>query len=505
MCGTGYTGALCSVCRVGYSKSGDACLDCSDSKGYAPIFVATAIIAAVLLSCVVMSCYTRKAEEADDRGGVAKGFANTAQGELLGDAQGSMDAGGDMVAGSDPMIMGKILVGLTQMLGELPGALALNFPDAFTAVLNAMKVFLFDIFEIFRLDCVQPLSLHAKFSITMMLPFVGTGIVQLLRCFADCRAGRGDADDELVKQRKTENKANSEYRMFFVIFMLYPLLSRTAFHIYSCQTLGKDEQWHMDDMAVDCAGGMHSAFMLIGLICIVVYPIGIPLTFFFLLRRDYHSCSLCTAIFSMHPKKANKKSSTVYANDTNETTTEREEKNPTESKYDFLKKDYKPEYYYFECVTLCEKLLLTGLLAFINQGSIFQCFVGACIAFAFFAVQLTFMPYADITDNVLKAVAEAQLFLTLLLSIVLRFSEEELKNDALNEDQYGTVLVVTFFSAPSVRPVAPFQGLVAWTVTVLGRLVHGVQITTFNPGRLRRFFKRATRSIVSRIRARKHL
>jgi hypothetical protein len=57
------------------------------------------------------------------------------------------------------------------------------------------------------------------------------------------------------------------------------------------------------------------------------------------------------------------------------------------------------------------------------------------------------------TDNVLKAVAEAQLFLTLLLSIVLRFSKEELGNDLLddNQNQYGTILVVAFFSAPSVR------------------------------------------------------
>ena len=50
-----------------------------------------------------------------------------------------------------------------------------------------------------------------------------------------------------------------------------------------------------------------------------------------------------------------------------------------------------------------------------------------------------------------KAVAEAQLFITLSLSVVLRFSEEQLDTDALDEDQYGTILVVAFFSAPSVR------------------------------------------------------
>jgi hypothetical protein len=477
-------------------------MDCSDTTGYAPIFVAIAVVAIILMGCVVVSCYSKKAEEGDRKGGAAKGIASCLAGEAQGEAQGSIDGGGAMVAnaGTDhkisPMVMSKILIGLTQMLSELPGALALSFPAAFTAVLKAMKIFLGDIFEIFRVDCVQPLSLYAKFSIIMMLPFAGTCIVQLLRCFADYRAG-GDTT------RIAENKANSEYRMFFVIFLLYPLLSRTAFHIYSCQTLGVDEQWHMDDMTIDCASRTHSAFMVIGVICIVAYPIGIPLTFFFLLRQDHHSCSLCAAIFHRKPEpvETNKNSNVVYPNDgevevqgltditpadeqlatkaasggptkgagyteeTEETktlraklsahsymalrrravaagassgelanaddadepktalvglTTALETKETASSKFDFLKKDYKLDYYYFECVTLFEKLLLTGLLAFIDQGSIFQCFVGACIACTFLTVQLKFWPYANHTDNVLKAVAEGQLFLTLLLSIVLR-------------------------------------------------------------------------------------
>ena len=62
----------------------------------------------------------------------------------------------------------------------------------------------------------------------------------------------------------------------------------------------------------------------------------------------------------------------------------------------------------------------------------------------------------------LKAVAEAQLFLTLLISIVLRFSEDVLDKDALDEDQYGTLLVVAFFSAPSVAAFVTARKAVAF-------------------------------------------
>ena len=56
--------------------------------------------------------------------------------------------------------------------------------------------------------------------------------------------------------------------------------------------------------------------------------------------------------------------------------------------------------------------------------------------------------YATAKDNVLKAVAEAQLFITLLVTIVLR---TEIQNsDVLTRNGYGAILVASFFSAPSV-------------------------------------------------------
>ena len=54
----------------------------------------------------------------------------------------------------------------------------------------------------------------------------------------------------------------------------------------ACWEVGPDETWHMDDMAIDCASGTHVMFMMLGYIFIILYPIGIPLTFLLLLRRN---------------------------------------------------------------------------------------------------------------------------------------------------------------------------------------------------------------------------
>ena len=224
-----------------------------------------------------------------------------------------------------------------------------------------MKVFLLDVFEIFKVDCISPMSLHSKFLSIISFPVVGLVMVQLVRCIADARAGRGGASNELIVERKAKNQTNAAYRSFFLIFLLYPLLSRTTFHMMptSSQPLADQQSLHMDDYAVDCDSGIHHAMFAVAVIAIAIYPVGIPISFLFLLWRNERKKIVP---FDDEAAAVGKGGS---------------------SSYDFLKKDYKAEFYYFEVIALSEKLILSGLLVFFDQGSIFQCFAGACVAFSF--------------------------------------------------------------------------------------------------------------------------
>ena len=99
-----------------------------------------------------------------------------------------------------------------------------------------------------------------------------------------------------------------------------------------------------------------------------------------------------------------------------------------------------------------EKLILTGLLIFIDQGSIFQAFCGGVVAFVFFAVQCAVRPYVSVSDNVLKMVSEAELFITLFISVVLRTDVAD-GQDTITAGQYGTILTAVFFAAPTTFAV----------------------------------------------------
>ena len=72
--------------------------------------------------------------------------------------------------------MGKILIGLLQMLSELPAALALAFPDAFVAVLDAV-----------HLGSALSLRSFARLgSALSVLDFMHLGSCLSLRSYARC-------------------------------------------------------------------------------------------------------------------------------------------------------------------------------------------------------------------------------------------------------------------------------------------------------------------------------
>jgi hypothetical protein len=200
--------------------------------------------------------------------------------------------------------------------------------------------------------------------------------------------------------------------------------------MFDCQTLYADastdalEWWHVDDYTLDCNSESHKTIKVVATVFILIYPIGIPMVFFLLIWRDDRQ-----------------RKQTMHSED-------------NASSFDFLRRDYKDDYYFFEVVVLLEKLLLTGILSFIDQGTVLQAFAGTCIAVCFLSIQCRLCPYRERSDNLLKACAEAQLFTTLLISIVLR---TKLDHEHLMPHDYGTILVVAFFSTPAMEVLLVLQ------------------------------------------------
>jgi hypothetical protein len=419
-CSTGFTAGLCSVCdgEAGYVRDGTVCTHCDTGSS---ITVLAPVLGTLLIAGIV---YQQTAKCREKRAAASEAASAPA---------------GVVTFVGGLMIQIKILIGLMQITTQLPVTLTIRYPDVFARLLKVIGIVLLDIFDVFRIDCLSPLSLHAKFVIIMLLPVVGIAFVQILRCVSN----RGATPEQAAT-----NHARAAYRSFFVIFLLYPLLSRTTFSIFRCQTLATGERWHEEDFSIDCDSTAHTVIVVVDMFCILIYPVGIPVVFLVLLWRDERSRNLKA------PETVEQ--AAITTNEDEVVAMVAPAAANASSSYDFLRQDYTPKYYYYEIVVLSEKLLLTGLLIFVDQGSVFQAFVGGCVAFVFFAVQVKCEPFVNPIDNLLKAAAEAQLFLTLFISVVLR---TDLGKDALSEDAYGGILVAALFAAPSIELLFGFKRL----------------------------------------------
>jgi hypothetical protein len=295
------------------------------------------------------------------------------------------------------------------------------------------------------------MSLHARFVAVMAFPWVSIAFIRLIQCIGDGRVARSGASGDALAEQLAVNRNKFAYRVFFVVFLCYPLLCKTVFHMFLCQTLGLDDRWHVDDFSIDCDSPMHITFTAIATVFIFVYPVGIPLTFVVLLRKDERKRkrNVYPARDADTPDDGAPPLSLPQEQEVgDEDLTQTSSAMATSTAFDFLRKDYKDGYYYFECVFLVEKLILTGLIIFLDPGGIFQAVCGTTVAFTFFTIEVVAWPYAAETDNYLKAAGEVQLFLTLLVSIVLQASKEALRDDFLSEAGYDRILVVTFFVTP---------------------------------------------------------
>ena len=152
-----------------------------------------------------------------------------------------------------------------QIVTELPETLRLVYPPLFASILHAFRLLmdpLSKVLEIFRIECIEPLELYVRFFVIMALPVICIVLLVLLRLVSDAYASRGQAAADLVARRKADNKAKQDYRVFFMFFLLYPLLSRTVFHIFSCQRVSDSERWHLDDASIDCNSSSHAVMQV---------------------------------------------------------------------------------------------------------------------------------------------------------------------------------------------------------------------------------------------------
>ena len=320
----------------------------------------------------------------------------------------------------------KIMASTSQILTSFASTYDVSFPELPKTLLGFAQVFSLDVQSIFAVQYWNSVagegSFYTTFSANVLILPV---ILPLLFVIRACVGNKAE-DKSTGFAGNTEQKSTVVQVMFTIIFALYPTISKTVFQLYDRHALGPSFNGESSnvrllsaDYTIDCDSREHFGWQMAGLALILVYPIGIPLSFFLMLLRNRH------VLEDPYHKNHNK----------------------VTLRYAFLAQDFNKKCWYFECVDMLRKLMLSSMLIFFQQGSIAQVGLAIVVSIIFYSLQIHLSPYKVPSNNILKLATDAQVSLTLLMALALKAADGGAQI-GMDEEMFESLLVVVMVGVP---------------------------------------------------------
>ena len=358
----------------------------------------------------------------------------------------------------------KILLTFAQVLGALGSVLHLQMPDFMRSIADAAKAFVFDVRSFIQLECWTAVEFYALWLFKVFV----VPMVLLLAVEAHFRAEaiaistqRNENRHHDQYQQRNENRySNNQYQRhrtwrFFVLFLVYPTICTQTFGLFNCRRLewmGREVSLLIENYDVSCDSTTHAVFSVLSGAMIVSVVIGVPVfcaVLLFQQRRERNRgnpddvCRQDPAYPTDYEAIARKVTEQCSLGNS-------EKVNKTiihdiwfEKNNNFLMDSFRSDYFYWESIDLSRKAILTGAIVLFGRGSVAQIFLALLISFAFFTAQMRFAPYRHMEDNMLKCATEAQIFVTILVSLIT--SHANLESEAWQQSVYNVILQVFFY------------------------------------------------------------
>ena len=184
----------------------------------------------------------------------------------------------------------RILISFVQVLSSLGVVFSIPYPAFFDRVVAYMSVFSLDIFTVMPLGCTVDLNHDHYLLMRTLIPIA-------LLCLSSCYRRRlmllADRDKQNGLPRKAEaDEALADQLLtynFVLVYLLFPSTSANIFATLQCETL--DDPAHSRflriDFAVNCDTAFHQLMMAYACLMILIYPIGVPVLYLYLLFYRY--------------------------------------------------------------------------------------------------------------------------------------------------------------------------------------------------------------------------
>jgi TRAP-type C4-dicarboxylate transport system permease small subunit len=306
----------------------------------------------------------------------------------------------------------KILLGFLQILTNLAFVVDVPWPTIYSRFINLFSFVNLDFVPWQSVGCVSRFDFYTKLIITIVTPIgvlflliVGYLVPKMIttrtrymqqREGENAESGWGGLSDanisvwdkSLTKELSRERAANKRTRrkfwklVLFTAFLIYPGVSSTILSMFMCEKVN-DTIYLKADFSLRCGDKRWISYLPAGIIGILVYPIGIPAFFFYLLRR--------------------------YRN--------RLQQPDIQAELGFLYLAYSPASWWFELVDMLHKLTLTSLVAFLPGSGQMPAAMTASTLYT--VILLVSHPYIRKDEDRLHILAQTELLLFLLSGWIL--------------------------------------------------------------------------------------
>ena len=388
-CEEGHTGILCSQCKDLYSRvaaGSEQCFPCqlgTSALGIPWIFSIIFVVTTLGMVFLFKKASEETDEEEEEGAGVDDDMAETiaSSGALL-------EIGRRM----------RILLGFLQVNSALSVAFNIPWPKSFISFTHIFDFVNVDFMGLaspispcnFELQYTQIFYLHmCVLPLLMLCTFIA---VHLSRKLITSMENNIDQIKHVAVQVFNTG-----------VFLLYPSICTRTFLLFRCREIGSDE-YLIADYSLRCWEGNHLIAMVFAVLVLLIYILGIPAGYMYLLYRSRHQLD------NKHVK----------------------------IRYGSLYLSYEPQFWYWESVEMMKKMMLTGGVMVFPIDDSFQVLAGFFVAFAYFTLVTRLEPYEDIVDDRLQASVSLILLTNLLMGALIDLDDGR----KLDPNSVGSLLIV---------------------------------------------------------------
>ncbi|CAM9191106.1 unnamed protein product [Ectocarpus sp. 13 AM-2016] len=361
-CLDGYEGPYCAVCSDGYTTElAFTCTRCSGGAGR----IALAAVLAVVALCVAIAVgsYAMSGKVGDVRSGVVARLGRYV-----------------------PLQSVKIVIVAWQILTQFTSVANVTYPDVYKRFLDGLDVFNFDLSWVLSAGCIFDIDYHDRLLASTISPLIG--LLFLAGTYSVAASmNRGKTERlQVIWNRHVS-------LVLLLTFLIYSSVSATLFKAFACEELEDGTNYLRADYTIDCDSSKHKAFQVYAGLMTVLYVVGVPSFYAFLLFRDRH-------VLKDHHADREQTARTTSTSD--------------------LWKPYRPSVFYYEVIECGRRILLAGVVVFIFPNTAAQIAITLMMAFAFVMASEVLAPYASKWDAWLSRTGHAVVFVSMYIALLLK-------------------------------------------------------------------------------------